>query len=333
MALRHKSLILAFAAVLALGFAADAYARAGSGSSAGSRGGRTFSAPPATQTAPRGAAPMERSLAQPGQNTFNSTAPSQRGGLFFGGFGSGLMGGLLGGLVGAGLFGLLTGHGLFGGLGGLSSIFGLLLQVGLLFLLFKLVMGFIRSRRPAVQGAAFASGQGQDEKGRFGGLVGPEGLGGTFSGGRSGNSHGADPRSTRLDVTPADFNTFEQRLAAVQAAYGSEDRDTIRSLTTPEMAGYFAEELATNARKGLRNEVSEVKFLQGDLSEAWREEAAEYATVAMRFSLIDKMADRVSGKIVSGDPAVPQEATELWTFTRRVGGAPGDWTLSAIQQA
>jgi hypothetical protein len=84
MALRHKSLIMAFAAVLALGFAADAYARAGSGSSAGSRGGRTFSAPPATQTAPRGAAPMER-----GQNTFNSTAPSQRGGLFSGGFGSG----------------------------------------------------------------------------------------------------------------------------------------------------------------------------------------------------------------------------------------------------
>jgi predicted lipid-binding transport protein (Tim44 family) len=134
-------------------------------------------------------------------------------------------------------------------------------------------------------------------------------------------------------VTPADFNAFEQRLAAVQSAYGAEDRDTIRSLTTPEMAGYFAEELAANARKGLRNEVSEVKFLQGDLSEAWREEAAEYATVAMRFSLIDKMTDRVSGKIVSGDPAVPQEATEFWTFTRRVGGAPGDWKLSAIQQA
>lgn len=57
-------------------------------------------------------------------------------------------------------------------------------------------------------------------------------------------------------MTPADFNTFEQRLAAVHAAYGSEDRDTIRSLTTPEMAGYFAEEFAANARKGLRNEVS-----------------------------------------------------------------------------
>jgi predicted lipid-binding transport protein (Tim44 family) len=45
------------------------------------------------------------------------------------------------------------------------------------------------------------------------------------------------------------------------------------------------------------------------------------------------MADRVSGKLVSGDPAVPQQVTEVWTFARRVGGAPSDWKLSAIQQA
>jgi predicted lipid-binding transport protein (Tim44 family) len=53
----------------------------------------------------------------------------------------------------------------------------------------------------------------------------------------------------------------------------------------------------------------------------------------MRFSLIDTMADRVSGKIISGDPAAPQQATEVWTCVRHVGGVPGDWKLSAIQQA
>jgi len=81
------------------------------------------------------------------------------------------------------------------------------------------------------------------------------------------------------------------------------------------------------------NKVSDVTFLQGDLAEAWREPQSEYASVAMRFSLIDTMADRVSGKLVSGDPAVPQQVTEVWTFARRVGGAPSDWKLSAIQQA
>ena len=38
-------------------------------------------------------------------------------------------------------------------------------------------------------------------------------------------------------------------------------------------------------------------------------------------------------EIVSGDPAEPEQATEVWTFARHVGGAPGDWKLSAIQQA
>ena len=83
----------------------------------------------------------------------------------------------------------------------------------------------------------------------------------------------------------------------------------------------------------MRNEVSDVKLLQGDLSEAWREKGSEYATVAMRFSLIDAIVDRATGCVVSGDRTCPTEATELWTF-RRDDRAPADgWQLSAIQQA
>lgn len=330
----HRSIpTIVLAAVLGFGLATDVDARAGGGFSSGSRGGRTFSAPPATQTAPRGAAPFERSMTQPGPSTFGSAAPPRRSGLFSGGFGSGLMGGLLGGFLGAGLFGLFTGHGLFGGMGGLSSILGLVLQLGLLYLLFRFVMSFIRSRRPAMQGAAFDFHQG--ERGLFGGLVGGRSQNGDF--GRRGafgsGPGGAQPHSRRLDVTAADYAAFEQRLAEIQGAYSKEDRGVLSSLATAEMAGYFAEEFTANARKGLRNELSDVRFLQGDLSEAWRENAAEYATVAMRFSLIDTMVDRSTGKTVSGDSTLPQEATELWTFMRRVGGTPSEWVLSAIQQA
>src|ERR1700730_291984 len=90
---------------------------------------------------------------------------------------------------------------------------------------------------------------------------------------------------------------------------------------------YFAEELAANAKNGLVNRVSDMKFLRGDLSGTWREQQGEYATVAMRFSLIDIMSDRVSGRIVSGDPALPRQATEVWTFARRLGApqATGDY--------
>jgi len=317
MAFRHKPLILILAATLALGFAGDAFPRVGGGFSFGSRGTRTFSAPSGTPLAPR-VAPMERSMTSPNDSIFRRPAPFSQGGFFSGGFGRGL----LGGFIGAGLFGLLFGHGLFGGLGGGLSILGLLLQIGLLFLLFKFVMGFVRGRRPAFQGTAFDSNAG-------------DGLGqaGTSAPGGFGGGPGSPRRETKLEVTAADFSVFEQRLVAIQSAFGAEDFDRLRALATPEMASYFAEELAGNAKKGLVNRVSDVTFLQGDLSEAWREEQGEYATVAMRFSLIDTMADRVSGKIVSGDPAAPEQATEVWTFARHGGGAPGDWKLSAIQQA
>jgi predicted lipid-binding transport protein (Tim44 family) len=36
----------------------------------------------------------------------------------------------------------------------------------------------------------------------------------------------------------------------------------------------------------------------------------------MRFSLIDLVADRITGGIVSPDPATPQQVTEVWTYKR-----------------
>jgi predicted lipid-binding transport protein (Tim44 family) len=331
MAMRHKTLIFTLAALLAMGFSADAFARLGGGSSFGSRGGRTFSAPSATPTAPRGAAPMERSMTSPNDNIFRrspSGAPGGAGGFFSGGFGRGL----LGGLVGAGLFGMLMGHGFLGGLGGGMSIIGLLLQIGLLFILFKVVMGFIRNRRPAAQGNF--QGSSYDSSAAQGGPrpSGSSGIGGGIGG--FGGGLGANAaRNTRLDIAPADFSMFEQRLASIEQAYGAEDLNGLRPQVTPEMASYFAEELADNARKGLVNKLSNVTFLQGDLSEAWREEGAEYASVAIKFSLNDTMVDRATGRIVSGDPSTPQQVTEVWTFTRRPGGFPDEWKLSALQQA
>jgi predicted lipid-binding transport protein (Tim44 family) len=318
MAFRHKTLILALAAALALGFSGDAFARAGSGFSSGSRGARTYSAPPATSLTPRGAAPMERSWTSPNDSIFRRPPAYSPGGFFSGSFGRGLLGGFLG----AGLFGLLFGHGLFGGLGGGLSILGLLLQIALLFLLVKFVMGFLRGRGPLFQGAGFGSGMGQ------GPGLNPRDAAGGFGGGGAGAG-----RQARLNLSQADFSIFEQRLTEVQSAFSAQDLERLRALATPEMVSFFNEQLAANAARGAVNRISDVRFLQGDLAEAWRETQGEYATVAMRFSLIDTMADRVSGSILSGNPAVPQEVTEVWTFFRRIGGAPGDWKLSAIQQA
>lgn len=317
MAMRQKTLILALSALVAFGFSADSFAKSGSGGSMGSRGARTYSAPAPTTTAPRPAAPIERSMTSPSPGMAQSpagAAGTNAGGFMSGGFGRGL----LGGLVGAGLIGMLFGSGFGGGLGGLSSILGLVLQIGLLFLLFKFVMGFVRRRQPSYQGAAYDSGAAQAPR------PGAAGFGG-FGGGPA--------KPVKLEIGSADFDAFQQRLGLIQHAYGAEDIAALRALATPEMVSYFAAEIEAAAKKGQVNKISDVTLLQGDLSEAWREPDSEYATVAMRFSLIDTMVDRATGKIVSGDPVKPEESTELWTFARRPGGTPTDWKLSAIQQA
>ena len=61
--MRRTSTVLAAIAALSLALAPGfADARAGGGGSFGSRGGMTFSAPPATRTAPYSAQPLQRSL-------------------------------------------------------------------------------------------------------------------------------------------------------------------------------------------------------------------------------------------------------------------------------
>ena len=130
----------------------------------------------------------------------------------------------------------------------------------------------------------------------------------------------------QIQIGPNDFQSFERLLGEIQDAYSHEDKVGLRNLATPEMAGYFEEELQANAARGVVNRISNVKLLQGDLSEAWGEGSSEYATVAMRYSLNDVKLDRNSNRVVETEPA---EATELWTFVRQTGRP---WILSAIQQ-
>ena len=83
-----------------------------------------------------------------------------------------------------------------------------------------------------------------------------------------------------------------------------------------------------NKARNVVNKVSDIKLLQGDLAEAWREGDTDFASVAMRFSMVDKTVDRATGRLVEGSEQ-PTEATEVWTFLRPRGAS---WELSAIQQ-
>ena len=290
---------------------ADAHARVGGGFSGGSRGTRTFSAPPATPTAPT-AAPIERSITQPG-----NAAPIGQTGMRPGLFGGGLFGGLAAGFLGAGLFGLLFGHGFFGGMAGFASIIGLLLQVVLVVIVARLVFAWWQRRNmpaPAYAAAHPVTGH------SFSGLSG-------MLGGANVPPTGADLTIAKLTIDKSDYDAFERLLGDIQAAYSAEDLAALRAQVTPEMLSYFSEQLAENASRGLINRVTDVKLLRGDLAESWREGGTDYATVAVNFALKDSMVERATGRTVEGGER--SEVTELWTFMRARGG---NWLLSAIQQ-
>jgi len=316
---RTIALMMAVAVPLAITIEA-ADARVGGGGSSGSRGSRTYSAPPSTTTAPGSAQPMNRSFTQPGSPAAGAPAAgaASKGG-FFNRPGMGMLGGLAAGFLGAGLLGMLFGGGLFSGLGSLSSIIGLLLQVGLIIIVVRLAMSWWQRRHTPA--SAYATGPAA-------GTGGPAEGPGAQTSFRSGMGFGLGSSQPALEIQPADYEAFERLLGEVQAAWSNEDVAKLHTLATPEMVSYFSKDLEENKARNDVNKVTDVKLLQGDLAEAWREGETDYASVAMRFSLVDKTLERATGRVVAGSET-PIEATEVWTFARRRGS---DWELSAIQQ-
>lgn len=316
---RRSAFLAAAALVFAMSVApGDAFARAGSNTSSGSRGTRTYSAPPATNTAPGGAAPMQRSMTPqtaPSQPGMATPAPATAGGGFFSR--SPFMSGLMGGLIGAGIGGMLFGGGMFGGMHGFAGFLGFLLQVFLIAGVGWLLWNLFFARRMATAGGPQGYERSMDPN------AGQGGMGGGMGGAR-GPAGGPS-----IPISGADFHAFEELLHGVQAAWSAHDLTTLRQMASPELVSYFGEQMAEQASRGVVNSVTDVRLEQGDLAEAWAEPGREYATVAMRFSMIDVTRDQ-SGRVVDGDPARRTEATEFWTFLRAPGG---HWVLSAIQQA
>ena len=180
---------------------------------------------------------------------------------------------------------------------GFGGFLGFLLQIFLLVLLVRFLIRRFRGPSPA-----FAGGPGIFSRG---GAPGPAPIGG------AGGPAGPPP----IQIGPQDYQEFERLLQNIQAVWSRQDLNALRSLATPEMLSYFAEQLAEQTSRAVRNEVTDVHLVQGDLAQAWREGNSEFATVAMRFSMIDVTRD-ASGRVVDGSLLEHVTTTELWTFVR-----------------
>jgi predicted lipid-binding transport protein (Tim44 family) len=281
-----------------------AQARAGSSygsrpSSFGSRGLRSFDY--------NSAQPLPRSIpqAQPG---FGAGMPGPGvGGSFV--QRHPFLTGLAGGIFGSWLFG----HAAHAAGGGAGSFFGTLIWLAIIAGLVWFGFRLFRARAPAAW---------------------PAGGGGAARSAGAAANPARRLRGRDVNLSDADLQAFGRLHAAIQYAWSAADLGRLRQLMTPDMLAHFSQELARNNSRGVRNIVSNVQLLNGELTEAWDEGDRQYASALMRWRAIDYVqrlgaAPGDAGVVVNGDPRRPIEAEEMWTFVHRPGGG---WLLSAIQQ-
>lgn len=326
--MRHKVLAIAVSLLVALSAGGDAWARAGKGSSLGSRGTRTYdrpiertvTPPPATTApqpgvqAPTGTQPMYNPGAVRPQPGMASPMAAQPG--FF--QRNPVMGGILGGLVGAGIGSMLFGHSPALAAAADASpgagFMGMFLQLALIGGLAWLAFRFFRRRsQPAPVSAPHA-----EYHREMPAQAAAEGL-----------TQAPRRVEKEFELLPADQEAFSQIIAGVQKAWSEGNPVALRQFATPEVVGWMGEDLARDQSRGVRNVMEDVQLLKGDISETWRDAELEYATAVITFSAKDYVVRLDDNQVVEGDAKHPVESTEAWTFVRSPGGK---WLLSAIEQ-
>ncbi|MBX9634988.1 MAG: TIM44-like domain-containing protein [Magnetospirillum sp.] len=328
--MRHKILSVFLAVLVALSVGSDAWAKAGKGSSLGSRGSRTYDRPvertttPPPAQAPMGAqpsAPMYNPNAVRPQPGMAAAAPVAQPGFFQR---NPMMAGVLGGLVGAGIGSMLFGHSpaLAAATDAApgAGMLGMLLQLAMIGGLAYLAYRFFARRRDQQQAPMADAGYQRQPVPAELNAPATHGFGGA-----------AAPRRVEkeFEASPADQEVFSQILLGVQKAWTEGNPVALRALATPEVVGWMSEDLSRDQSKGVRNVVEDVTLVKGDVTESWRDAELEYATAVITFSAKDYMVRVDNGQVVEGDATHPVETVEAWTFVRSPGGR---WLLSAIEQ-
>ena len=294
----------------------DAFSRAGGGTSSGSRGSRTYSAP-RTTTAPQPTAPAPSPAVSPAP-----TAPMAQPSMW-----RSIAGGVMGGMIGGMLFRSL-GFGAPGdGMGGGIGLFEIVLIGAILYFLYRFLK---RRREEATAGATYQVGQ------SAGTATPPSQPAYIPSAGNAavddiqqGISHvrQMDAGFNEKVFTDACMDMFFQ----IQGAWANRDMSTAKNVLTDEMYGILSEDARKLKSEKKINRLDNIAVRSVDISEVWQESGQDYITVRFQANLLDYTIDESTKQVLSGSRTEPVKFEEYWTLTRPVG--KNAWKLSAIQQA
>jgi len=312
--LKSFMLVIAVLFMSSIALEQTADARAGGGTSSGSRGSRSSSSPSRSYS---DTAPQQQTPQNPVQPAF---APQPAGG----GFMRGIAGGILGGLIGSMLFSGLgfAGQGGFGGSGiGLVEI---LLIAGLGLFIYKL---FKKKREQEASARAFSQTSYQ-----------PQGRSGYEPYSAASGLAGAAGNDGISYIRQMDASFSEDRFKdgvmdtffKIQAAWMNRDLSSVSALLTEEMKRTFQGDIEKLLSERRINRIENIAVRNVDITEAWQESGHDFITVLFYANLLDYTTDESTGAVVTGSKTEPVKFEEYWTFTRPVGNNP--WQLSAINQ-
>lgn len=298
----------------------EAWARAGGGSSSGSRGSRSYSSPARPPSSP----------VSPSQPASPAVSPAQpRSGW------GGMMGGMLGGLLLGGLLGGL----LFGG--GFGSGIGMM-EILIIGALAWFAISYMRRRQAAAQSGYAMAGGG------YGAGTAPRDdapVGARYGAGAPGATTTLEPPAGPSDLErgighlrqmdpsfdPRGFaETASDTFFKIQGAWTARDLRSVSASLTPEMQAQLQRDCDRLRTEQKINRLENIAVRTAEITEAWQESGSDYVTVHFLASLLDYTTDESGARVLDGSRTEPVKFEEYWTFVRPVG--PGPFKLSAIQQ-
>ncbi len=320
--------ILAIAlGILVMTLPDDVFARAGGGTSFGSRGTRTYSSPSRTYSAPSPSATPSTRPSAPSAGTAAPTpqpAPSPMGG-FWRGMAGGIMGGMLGSLLFSS-FGHAGGMGAGGGWG--FGLMDLLLLAGIAYFIFWMIRRNRPQEAPAsgYYGNGVAEPYGRTDAASVATLEPPATAASEDKARGVAHIRQMDPGFNE----PAFAEWCTDTFFRIQAAWMRRDLDGLRPVLTEEMAASFREQMDAARAKKQINRLENITVRSVEITEAWQEQGQDFVTVRFLANLLDYTVEEGSGRVVAGSASEPVKFEEYWTWVRPVG--PNSWRLSAINQ-
>jgi len=113
-------------------------------------------------------------------------------------------------------------------------------------------------------------------------------------------------------------------------AFEESDRETLRSLLTPDVYSAFEGAIAEREAKGLKVEARFIGLRDLRLEGLAFDKSTQEADVTIRFvgEMITAVRDQ-ENRVVEGDPNEIRRQTDVWTFSRKMGVNDPNWLLTA----